>query len=254
MTPVLSIVMPYYRNPTMLALHYGLWAKLPEWIRAALQVVIVDDGSPEEQAIDVPRPDALPALEIYRVLEDRPWHQHGARNLGADRAAGEWLLLTDMDHVVPLDTLVRILQRQATPPIQGHAPLDPGKAYMFPRVEADTFALTLDRHGNPKPHPNTFLVTRERFWKCGGYDEDYCGIYGTDGLFRPRLFDVAPRGEFDAPILRYSRAIVHDASTRDTQRKEGRTLHAKKVVRMRKMQERRENKIVTLNFPWERQL
>jgi hypothetical protein len=105
----LSIVMPYYMNPGMLAHQYETWAAYPADLKERVDIVIVDDGSPVSPAADVPRPEGLPPLGIFRVLEDRPWHQHGARNLGAFVAKGPWLLLTDMDHVLPAESLARLL-------------------------------------------------------------------------------------------------------------------------------------------------
>src|SRR5882757_3893120 len=108
----LSVVIPYYRNPRMLERHYLTWAlEWPAELKEQIEVVIVDDGSPEPAA-DVARLyyGDLPPLSIYRVVEDRPWHQHGARNLGAHVAQAPWLLLTDMDHVIPADTLAEVLR------------------------------------------------------------------------------------------------------------------------------------------------
>lgn len=74
----LTMIYPYYDNPRMLGLQYGTWREYPEDLKQDLEIILVDDGSPESPAIDVPRPDGLPKLRIYRVLVDIPWHQHGA--------------------------------------------------------------------------------------------------------------------------------------------------------------------------------
>lgn len=239
----LTLVMPYYRNPTMLEFQYSTWASYSDAIKSCFDVVIVDDGSPVERAIDVIRPAGLPAVSIYRVKEDRPWHQHGARNLGAYVAEGPWLLLTDMDHVVPQTTLERLIG------------LKDQRAYMLARLDAPDLTPTLDRHGNRKPHPNTFVMRKSTFWRVGGYDEDYCGVYGTDGLFRSRLFSAVQVFLLDdAPIWRYSRDVISDASTRDVSRKDGRERGAKQKIREMKAAAGRADKVVTLNFEWERQL
>ena len=76
----LSLVMPFYLNSMMLSLQYAEMTRWSDKAKAQIEVVIVDDGSPEP-AVDVERPDGLPALRIYRVLEDKPWWQHGCRNI-----------------------------------------------------------------------------------------------------------------------------------------------------------------------------
>jgi hypothetical protein len=236
----LSLVMPYYMNPRMLAIQFATWAEYPDELKGQLEIVLVDDGSPIEAAIDVPRPPGLPPLSLYRVLEDRPWHQHGARNLGAHVAVGDWLLLTDMDHLFPAESLAAWFARPRLPEV----------AYMFPRLDWPALTPTKGRDGRRKPHPNTFAMTREMYWRVGGYDEEFCGVYGTDGLFRDRLRRHAGvRLATDCDVIRYSREWIADASTRTLARKDARDPLAKKRIRERKKAEGRKHEIRTLAFP-----
>jgi glycosyltransferase involved in cell wall biosynthesis len=251
--PRLSIVIPYYRNPRMLFRQMLIWRD--EWAAAHksnLEVVIVDDGSPEPAA-DVPHVDSLPPLSIYRILVDRPWHQHAARNLGALVAKGEWIFFTDMDHVIPPDTLSKLLRLE-----------DPAAAYTFGRVDApstepwkadhaSTMAPTVRDDGSLKPHVNSYAMTRAMFWQVGGYDEDYCGIYGTDQLFRTRLYELAEHKHLPCyPLVRVSRDVIPDASTRDVARKEPGRNNLKKAVARAKAQSGRAGEVTVLNFPWEK--
>ena len=204
MTPLLAVVMPYYRNPGMLAEQYRVWAQCPEAAKAQVELVLVDDGSPDP-ALDVPRPEGLPALRIYRVLEDRPWHQHGARNLGAHQATAPWLFLTDIDHVLPAQTLDPLLALLPLAP--------PETVYTFGRRDAPDLRMTLNDRGEPKPHPNTFAMQKAWFWKVGGYDEDCVG-YGTDAYFRTRLkASTRLRHLEHLYIVRYPREVIADANS-----------------------------------------
>lgn len=262
--PALSLVIPYYRNPRMLWRQLFVWRD--EWSAEAkrdIEIVIVDDGSPDESAADALAAmwggdrTGLPELSLYRVTEDRPWHQHGARNLGAHVARGRWLLMTDMDHVVPASTLADVLRLLPT--------LGSREVLTFGRVDAPPtltwradhwpeFARTRRDDGSLKPHVNSFVVRRKRYWTIGGYDEDLCGVYGTDKHFRDRLFGsgTVERHLEHAPLIRVGREVIPDASTRDVERKtEGRS-SLKKAVAARKAIEGRAGQIMTLNFPWER--
>lgn len=239
-----TIAMPYYRNPGMLARHYANWLLWPDLLRATFRFLIVDDGSPE-RADDVPLPVELD-VEIYRVLEDRPWHQHAARNLAAHVAQDGWLLMTDMDHMLMPEQAKQLFARLPK--------LDDGACYMLDRIEADTGLPTLGKDGKPKPHPNSFLMTKSTYWRIGGYDEDFCGVYGTDRLFRDRAFGRARRGHLDIPLTRYWRDIVPDASTRDMPRKEGRDPNAKRRIMQAKAARGELNVIKVLDFEWERAL
>lgn len=244
----LTIVMPYYMNPGMLSLQFDGWAAWPENIKDRVSVILVDDGSPTGHAIDVARPEGLPSLSIYRALEDRPWHQHAARNLGAHVASDGWLLLTDMDHVLTADAAGALLKRIRL------GKLDQGAIYTLARIEADTGLPTMN-NGKPKPHPNSFVVTRETFWRIGGYDEDFCGVYGTDGLFRSRAFTNARQDHLHKVALtRYWRDLVEDASTNTLPRKDGREIGAKQKVIKAKRARGEEDVVKVLQFPWERVL
>lgn len=200
-----SVCMPYYRNPGMLAAQYHVWANYPDDLKAQIEIVIVDDGSPEP-AIDVPRPDGLPALRIFRVLEDKPWNQHGARNIAAHEAEGPWLFLTDMDHVLPGSSLRELLSRSAN--AEG--------VFTFHRLDAPNLTPKRNDRGELHPHVNTFALPKSLYWTVGGYDEALCGFYGTDGYFRKRLFaDRSAVHLMDAPVVRYPREVIADASCHD---------------------------------------
>lgn len=240
----LTLVIPTYLNSGMLALQYRTWAAWPHAVKDRVEIVLVDDGSPEP-AVDVARPEGLPKVSIYRVLEDRPWHQHGARNLGARQAAGPWLLLTDMDHVLSAAAAEKLLARLDR--------LDAKTIYTLDRIEADTGLPTM-QNGRQKPHPNSFVVTKLTYWDIGGYDEDFCGIYGTDALFRKRAFARAKPGHLDVPLTRYWRGLVPDASTTTLPRKEGRDPEARARILREKAERGEADVIKTLQFPWERVL
>lgn len=245
---MLTLVLPFYLNSEMLSLQYRNWLSWPGKHRNRLKVIIVDDGSPEGPAANVPRPYGLPDIQIYRVLEDRPWHQHAARNLGAHVAPDGWMLLTDMDHLLSPDSAALLFKAM------DKGGLDEGTVYMLDRVEADTGLPTLGKDDQPKPHPNSFVMTRDMYWRIGGYDEDYCGMYGTDRLFRERVYSVADRGHLHIPLTRYWRDLVPDASTTTLLRKEGREPGAKERIRREKAARGEADVVKVLQFPWERVL
>jgi hypothetical protein len=206
----LTIGVAYYRNAGMLARQYAEWAGYPDHLKAQVEAIVVDDSSPE-RAEDVPRPDGLPTLRIGRLVdvknpETPPWRQDAARNRAAYDAVGDWLFLSDMDHVLPATSLAAIFDRC----ISG-----PDAVYSFQRLDAPNLTPKLDKQGRLHPHPNTYLMRKSRYWAVGGYDEDFGGIYGTDGPFKKAvLAESAIVHLDDVPIVRYSRDVIPDASTR----------------------------------------
>lgn len=272
--PALTVVWPYYQNPRMLLRQLMIMAD--EWsaeAKASLEVVIVDDGTPDrtadgqpgEAAVDVLNvfkgslfhgADRLPALRVYRVLVDTPWHQHGARNLGASEARGRWLFMTDIDHVIPPDTLAEALRIARAEPVMDNV-------FTFTRVDApfgepwkadhaSTMTRTRRPDGSLKPHVNSFLLPKALYWRVGGYDEDFCGVYGTDALFRRRLFAVQAPVELSFPLIRVGREVIPDASTVGLARKEDRVGPSKRDIAEAKRLRGDADKIKTLQFPWAR--
>lgn len=202
------MVYPYYENPQMLERQVENWNRYAGELRGALRVILVDDGSTKYPAYDIFKDCKIPK-KLYRVLDDIPWNQHGARNLGADRAckASEnfWLFMSDMDILLTPEVANDLFRRQ----------LDPKHYYTFERA----FLPDLTRR---KYHCNTFMVKHSIYWAVNGYDEDYCGTYGGDGPFLRQLNTLAPRKHLDDVLLYgVERDVVPDANT-DLPRKEGR--------------------------------
>jgi hypothetical protein len=224
---MITIVMAYYNNPTMLERHVEEWAKYEEGFRA----IIVDDGS-QKPALPILQDCPIP-VELYRILIDKPWNQNGARNLAMTHAEG-WCLMTDMDHLLTVDEAKKInLAKYST-----------RRAYR---------PLRQKPNGEPyKRHPNSYLLTRTLYWKAGGYDEDFCGWYGTDSTFRRQLGNnIIDTNGFALTL--YGREVIADASTTTLGRKDS-SYHVRNNPLLREKRKQGGKAIPPLNFPWERQL
>lgn len=204
----LTLCLPYYMNPGMLRVQFERLRALPGDVRADLAVIVVDDGSPdgEAQGEDIGCP-----LSVFRIEVDIRWNQDAARNIAAHHAETRWLLLTDMDHLVPSATFARILGRK----------LSASTVYRFSRETLMSrplpgAALVTTPY---KPHPNSWLLTRELYDRIGGYDERFAGHYGTDAEFRDRAARSAAIELLTAALIRVPREVIPDASTTTYQRK-----------------------------------
>lgn len=185
-----TVILPFYLNRHFFAQQVAGWAQWSDELRAAVSVIVVDDGSPEPAVM--PNPVPL-SLRLFRIHEDRQWNWLAARNIGAHHAADGWMLLTDMDHVLPAETASAIIWGKH----------DPAVVYAFSRREHTGEPVT--------PHSASFLMTRALFWTIGGYDETLSGHYGTDGDFRRRILKVAPIHVLPEKLVRYE--YVSDSST-----------------------------------------
>lgn len=188
-----SLVMAYYENPAMLREQYARLAELPGRVRTQLELVLVDDGSPDNPAWvqDVGLP-----VQLFRMKQDIRWNQDACRNIGVKYARNDWVLLTDMDHVVPVETWDQIFL----------GALKPDRVYTFRRQVLPDFQPY-------KHHPNSWLLARRDYESIGGYDERFAGWYGTDGDFRDRLARHLPIIQLSAPLMLYPRHVIADAST-----------------------------------------
>ena len=207
----MTLVVPYYENQTFLQTQTDVWREYPPDLARHLSIVLVDDGSP----VPCVKPVGVPcALRLFRIEVDVRWNWLAARNIGAHVAADGWLLLTDMDHVLPIGTLDAIV----------HGAHAPGTVYAFSRREHTGAAVA--------PHSASFLMTRDTFWNIGGYDEALSGHYGTDGDYRRRMAKVAPLALLRDELVRHE--YQGDSSTTRYKRKQPEDAAVKRLIAARR--------------------
>lgn len=221
-----TFIYPYYENPVFLRRQVQNWLDYPLKLRQHVKVIVVDDGSPKFTAQRALRGDAAPKfLRLFRVEVDVRWNWLAARNIGAHHAADGWLLLTDMDHVVPADTLDSLINGEYSS----------STIYRFSRREHTGVPI--------HPHPNSWFMTRKMYWRVGGYDEALSGHYGTDGEYRRRCAATAPVIILPYPLERHE--YQGDSSTTHYLRKQPEDAAGKALARSR-----RGIKPLTLTFPY----
>lgn len=208
---MLTLILPYYRQPLMLRRQLDEVALYPEGI----EVIVVDDGSPEPAA-DVFRSGDRSAL--YRIEQDIPWNRGGARNLGAHVAETDWIVHLDIDHVLLAAEAQLLLAATLHPRIwYRFRRWRPGPADETRRKDK----IPPDAAGEVKPHIDSYACTRQLYWEAGGYDEDYSGVLGGGSPFLGMLeLTAGPPVVLDIWLHVYTRALVPDASvshlSRDT--------------------------------------
>lgn len=206
-----TLVLPYYDNPGMLERQIAGWLALHENLMP--HVIVVDDGSPKYPARDVMRGAGLPGARLFRIEVDVRWNWIAARNLGMRHASG-WCVLTDIDHVVPVETWRGlVLGRHCADTI-----------YRFSRREHTGGAIA--------PHPNSWFMTADLFWRVGGYDEALSGHYGTDGDYRRRCAKAAPIRILTDELVRWEH--VGDSSTTAYKRKQPEDRAVQRIIAARR--------------------
>lgn len=232
----ITYIAAYYENPGMLVEQQRFWRAYPEALKACFHAIITDDCSPTRPALPHVEPTGIASFILNRTKVDVRWNWLFGRNLGVSQATTDWVLLTDIDHVLPEETL-EVLTRE---------PFSDRMVYRLSRVDAP--------HLTPyKPHPNTWFLTRAMFDRIGGYDERFSGFYGSDADFRERVLEATGNRivMLKEPLIRYPREVIPDASTTTYGRKERQD--AVNIPRIREAREAIPDwKPLRLTFPWER--
>lgn len=245
MRPI-TIVLSHFQNAGMLAEQFNVWADYPADLKPYVRVIVVDDASPKghrptQQSL---RDVGLASVSLYRIVPKVRWNWLACRNLAMSQARTEWALMTDIDHVLPAETLRRLVTGD----------LNADHVYRLSRVDAPRpWPYALTDCPPYKYHPDTWLLTRETFDRAGGYDERLSGCYGSSGEWRDRVMAVA-RAEVRLTdvMVRYPREIIPDASTHPSvyTRKGDPKNDAELVARRKKRDLLGDWRPLRLSFPW----
>jgi glycosyltransferase involved in cell wall biosynthesis len=173
-SPKISIVFAYYSNPKMLRYQVEQYGKFDPAVLKQCEILVIDDASPSDPAAEVVVGFKALPLSVFRIDKDKPWNQDAARNIGAFEATGKFLLLTDIDHTVPEESIKALLAMGDTNQVHSLA----REAHFFDKVV--------------KSHGNSYFMSKAKYWEIGGYDEDFWGAYGSDVLFRKRIIAKYP--------------------------------------------------------------
>lgn len=162
----LSIIIPVLNS------HEVVRRQLLHFSRIGLvdtELILVDDGSdpPLANTSDMP-------VRIHRTYDQRPWTWALARNAGALMARGEYLLMFDVDHILPSESYcaVRAFDGVKMRFKRQFGVLDGDGRITQDRDVLQEYGLPRDRDLTLTPLPNNFVMRRDVYWEIGGYRED----------------------------------------------------------------------------------
>ncbi len=199
--PTVSVVVPYHDDQARLDLVLAALAQQTH-PRGRLQVVVADDGSPQDPALT-----AAGDLDIRSVRQDRSgFRAAAARNLGARAAEGEVLLFVDGDTVPEPTYVARLAARPAVAPdalvvgrrrhadLTGWTPdrlrawfaggpgpaLLPEPAWLREHYAASQNLLLADSRAYRYVISAVLGLSTELFAELGGFDESFDAYGGED--------------------------------------------------------------------------
>ena len=138
-----------------------------------VEIVFVDDGS--DQPISIVQ--GIENINLFETHDKRPWTQPAARNLGVKKSCGDYVICTDIDHIIPKESI--------------ELAKDPGDWDVIrfsrqPGVLDENGDFTQDmrvlkdwgynRNGlNIAPHGNSYIFKRSLYLELGGVSEQHVG-------------------------------------------------------------------------------
>ena len=136
-----------------------------------IQFIIVDDGSPIQYQL----PKVNLNLTWLRILDNIPWNQGGARNLGAVYAKSDNILLIDLDWRVNEEAF----------------------RFMVSKKCCGRTIYKIREKGRKRGHSNLWFMSRGHFLRYFGYDEQFSGGHGGEDYFFFKLH------QYSGSIIRY---------------------------------------------------
>lgn len=242
----LTIVMAVYGQPQMLATQLAEIRSYGPEVCSKLRLIVVDDcGDPPVDPREIEAvATGVQSAKLFRIEQDIPWNQMGARNLGMHHAEG-WCMMLDPDMVFPASMMVRVMEAVEK--------LERGQVIKFALRHFDN-KRTIDMTS-----PNTWIIHRDDFFHAGGYDEDYAGSKGWSDVqlldILTSFYKIQKRPDLFADF--YGTQQIPDAMVKNLDRstKVNRRKRIQKVAEARAARGwirwvRARQNISRLRFPW----
>lgn len=138
-----------------------------------VEIIFVDDGSNPPLKFEHM---GLRNFKIYYTNDKRPWTQGLARNLGVSHAKGEFIFITDIDHILTKEAIeaVRVFDGDLMVFPRYYGILGRNGELINDSKSMKEFGARYRPRNSGGFHMNTFAMRKEIFDKLGGYAPVYC--------------------------------------------------------------------------------
>ena len=183
----LSIIIPVLNSHEVVRRQILYYHKIE--VPNDVEIIFVDDGS--NPPLDFSELNYH--FSSYATDDKRPWTWALARNYGAKKAKGEYLLMTDIDYIIPRDAIESAIEFNGLKMRfkREFGVLDKNGNFTQDIDVLKTYGLLPERIRTRgvklAPHPNNFVMRKSLFFEMGGYREDRVGRpypQGEDTFFK----------------------------------------------------------------------
>lgn len=174
----LSIVIAVFDSPRVVWRQLRHFARMP--LPDGVEIVLVDDGS-ETPLTCFTYEEKPEQTRFFRRERTAAWTQPAARNYGVRQAAGEFVLCTDIDHIITKELLDVVLgdKYDVVKFKREVAVLDEDGRFVQTEDEVKRYGFEVSRfarHGFHIPaHTNSFAIRRQLYLDLGGVSEHRVG-------------------------------------------------------------------------------
>lgn len=174
---IIIAVLESYEIVRRQMLWFNSW--LPKY-NNLVEFILMDDDSNPHITVDPVEFD----LRVIQTHDPRPWAQPAARNMGAAAARGEYLLMTDIDHIFTEEIVKECLAFTGDKMMfrRRQGMLDADGRLVTDEPTLIQYGLREDKRGDHvDQHFNTFAIRRSiHVDLLKGYDDRFVGKYGGD--------------------------------------------------------------------------
>ena len=146
------------------------------------ELIIVDDGSdpPLFDSVEKWFDDSESTFDfsMFATNNFRPWTQPAARNFGVKQEDGEYVLVTDIDHIVPKETIDIVRSNTEYDVIRFRRQvgvLDENGDFTQDMKVMREYGLLPERKLKLPPHSNSFAIRKGLYIGLGGVSEQHVG-------------------------------------------------------------------------------
>jgi glycosyltransferase involved in cell wall biosynthesis len=247
----LSLIVPVLNSHEIVRRQFKHFDKMD--LSDDVEIILVDDGSDPpilETLMEFSsEPEVLClsahlSVSIIETNDSRPWTWALARNKGARIAKGEYLLMFDLDYIISEDAIKSCLEFEGE--YRGFrrefGVLDKDGNFIQTVDELVKWGWPAQRYAERgfqlPPHPNDFLIRKDKFFEMGMYREDLVekkypqgedrhfkgtrmqwekdGKLDCDWKTRPTLY-MFPNGQFCGDVDYNPFGMFHDLTRKTTE-------------------------------------